>query len=285
MRQKLLSKMLVLVAVPLIAFGQTSSDEGFYDDTETIQSTEADLAKVDNDAYKKYYNSGGNLYSTNGLRALPYIYSSRGKGGIYPGVGKIEDDTRQMFNSNVTVTAIADEGQAFIQGKKYELSKSIKFVMHKGYEVNVVVPVGVGTAKKVWGDTALIFISQTWSQIKNGARIEEFRDIKPLRNPRVIKDVTPLTVKVLTRVDDNVAVYPYDNAILAGGQDLGIIQGDLFFGYYVNKKGVVDKEPALRGVVTMVAENSSTFVVQSVMKAPKKSKFILKRYSRLTFGN
>lgn len=226
-------------------------------------------------------------YRANYLRTLPHIYSEgkTASGGIYPGVGRIEDNERALYSIGMRIKVVADEGKSFTQGKHYDLSHSIKFMTYKGKKINIVKPVGSGVIINSWGDndTALLELTDVWDQIVDGDRVEEIREFKQLVNPTIIMDVPPLELNVIIRSDMDVAVKPQDNMLLSGGSKDGVHPGDLFQAFTVDSRGNLGKERAFIGMVVMVDDNTSTFVVTNVSESVRDNNYLLKRFGQLKF--
>jgi len=240
---------------------------------------------TDTNPLQTYFNNQSDLYSVATLRSAPYIISSTDEDvdPIIPGVGNINDESHPLFGLNSIVTVIADEGHLYQEGEIYELSSSIKYMRHEGAVVNVVLPTGAGIITSVWGDSARLRITDIWSNIISGARVSHYRDIKPLNQPRVDRNVLPIEINSLTRIKEDVAVKPYDNILLDAGSDSDIRIGDLFVAVAVNENNEMEHDACFQGIVVNVDETSSALKIHGVYKLASGNTFRLKRFGRLIF--
>ncbi len=238
-------------------------------------------------ALEAYFSDRSDLYSVSTLRSAPYVLSDDKNAEsdlkLIPGMGRINDDSRQMYGLNTIVTVVADSGESFVKGELYDLSVSVKYMSHNDRNINVIRPVGAGIVKSVDGNIARLRIVDAWAKIENGARVEPYRSFKKLKEPSIKRDVVPAHAKLLTRIEKDILIKPYEVLILDSGLDTEIVAGDLFEAFSADQSGKVDYETSFRGIAITVDENTSALIVQEVYKRTSDGDFKLKRYGRLIF--
>ncbi len=233
----------------------------------------------------KYLKNTSDLYSNVILRSSPYVLSEDDVSNdeIIPGMGNIEDASQQIYGLNTVVTVVADEGETFVKGERYDFSQSVKYMTHKDKSVNVVRPAGSGVVISTFSDSARIRIVEAWHIIRDGARVEPYRRFPQLSDPEVRTDVDAVEVNLLTRIEESVAVKPYEILILDAGQDMDLNPGDLMSGASIDSEGNVSREATMRGIVLNVNDNSASMIVQEVHNHTGETNFRFKRYGRLIF--
>ncbi len=272
------------------------------DNSQTFAQSVSSLGEVNNDSVtptdsvedtsvpavsplQNYFNNNSNLYSVPTLRSAPYVVtaSNTSEEIVIPGVGNINDDSRPLFGLNSVVKIKADAGHQYKEGEVYELSSTIKDMVHNNQNIEVVLPTGAGVITDVWGDSASLRITEAWSNITHEDRISNYRTINPLNSPKVDRSITSVEVSSLTRLKDDVAIKPYETIILNGGINSDIKVGDLFVAVIESEEGELDHEACFQGIIVNVDESTCALKIHGVYKLANGNDFRLKRFGRLVF--
>ncbi len=232
-----------------------------------------------------YLHNNADLYSKAVLRSAPYILSDNNStnADLTPGMGSIQDNSQQMYGLNTVVTVVADKGFTFNEGERYDFSQSVKFMTHNSKSVNVIRPAGSGIVISSFADSARIRVTDSWHVIRDGARVQPYRDFPQLKNPKVTTDVGIAETNLLTRIDASVALKMYEILILDGGLDADLAPGDLMSAARIDAQGNEEHEATLHGIVLTVNDNSAALIVQEIHKYAGNSQYHFKRYGRLIF--
>ncbi len=228
------------------------------------------------------------LFTEPALRATPFIWKKMNSEGVaLPGVGHIDDKSRQIYNKNRTVKVVPDRGTTFAMGDTLDIFRSVKTINKGTASSQLVEPVGTGVIVNAKATDATLKIIELWGVVKHDDRLVPANE-NIHTSQRVIslqKNPNALETGLLTKVKDHVTIHPFEMLILDKGTSNGVKAGNLFHVYEMIEEKDSKKVapfPSMEGVVVLTNDNSATIKITNITKEVRTTDLVFRRYGSLT---
>jgi hypothetical protein len=104
-------------------------------------------------------------------------------------------------------------------------------------------------------------IVKAWDVIGCRDRVAATKSAAPLDIDTIIDASNEIIATVFARVEETESPYLYQTVIIESGAADGVLLGDLFLVYPVDKKTAVDEHPSALACAVNLGERSSTLVI------------------------